>query len=205
MSELVNLQAIRTKNPIIVLIFLSCCIVLCFLPTGFEHSRAKDSYLVKARVVSVDNADLRQNLIVYTGTQDIQVELLEGPHKGEKARVLNPLSGKLEFDEIYQTGDTILVEYKLDEGRIHMAFTRGYYRLTYELILIAVFCIFIIAVAGFTGFKALISFVFAALMVATAPIDRANSSFSSLISMATTFAPNALAIMIADRPTPPQP
>ena len=160
-----NLRAIRKKNPIIVLIFSSCCIVLCFLPTGFESGRSKDARIVKARVVSVDNRDLRQNLIVHTGTQDIRVEMLEGPQKGEKARVLNPLSGKLEFDEVYKPGDTILVEYTLDKGRIHMAFTRGYYRLTHEVILIAAFCVFIIAVAGFTGFKALISFVFAALML----------------------------------------
>ena len=38
-----------------------------------------------------------------------------------------------------------------------------------------------------------------------APIERANSSFSSVISMATTLAPRASAIMIAARPTPPQP
>lgn len=142
-----------------------CCIGLCYVPTGFEGSRAKDAYLIKARVVSVNNDDLRQNLIVRTGTQDVQVTMLEGPHKGEQARVVNPLSGKLEFDEIYRKGDTILVEYRIHNGRIHMAFTRGYYRLAHEYILIALFAVFIIAVAGTTGLKALLSFVFAALMI----------------------------------------
>ena len=47
--------------------------------------------------------------------------------------------------------------------------------------------------------------VFAALIVATAPILRAKSSFSSVRSMAMTFAPIALAIMMVERPTPPQP
>lgn len=113
----------------------------------------------------MDNADLRQNLVVYTGTQDVQVKILGGPHRDMVARVKNPLSGKLEFDEIYKKGDKILVEYKMHNGKVHMAFTRGYYRLNHEYILVALFSIFIILVAGVTGFKALLSFVFALLMI----------------------------------------
>lgn len=153
------------KNRIIILFFTLCCILLLFLPTGFEGSRDEDAYLEKAKVLSVDNADLRQNLIVMTGTQDVQVELVTGPHKGTSVRVVNPLSGKLEFDEIYMPGDTILVEYKLHEGNIHMAYTRGYYRLRHELVLVTVFCVFLVAIAGMTGVKALLSFAFAGLML----------------------------------------
>jgi uncharacterized membrane protein len=153
------------KTNLVSLFFVFSCFVLSFLPTGFEGSRVKDAYLVKAIVLSVDNLDLRQNLIVRTGTQDVQVEIVQGPHKGEHARVVNPLSGKMEFDEIYTSGDTILVEYKVHKGRIHLAFTRGYYRLTHELVLIALFGLLIVAVAGFTGVKALLSFIFAALMI----------------------------------------
>lgn len=145
--------------------FALCCLVLCFTPTGFEGSRSEGSFLSKARVLSVDNRDLRQNLIVRTGTQDVQVVLLDGPHEGERVRVVNPLAGKLELDEIYQAGDTLLVEYKLLDDQIRMAYTRGFYRLTHELLLIVLFCGFLIAVAGFTGVKAILSFAFAALMI----------------------------------------
>lgn len=155
----------RNKNNLIVFVFAVLCIGLTFFPTGFEGSQAKDSYLVKASVLEVDNKDLRQNLIVWTGTQDVQVELLQGPHKGERARVINPLAGKMEFDEIYRPGDQILVEYKIYNDKIHMAFTRGYYRLSHEVLLITLFVIFIVVVAGATGAKALLSFVFAALML----------------------------------------
>ena len=155
----------RASDYIIVPFFLLCCAVLCLVPTGFEASQSDEFLLARARVVAVDNTDLRQSLVVLTGTQDVQVELLEGPHRGARARVVNPLAGKLEFDEVYRPGDTILVEYRLHQGRVHLAYTRGYYRLTHEAVLIVVFVVFIIAVAGLTGFKALLSFAFAALMI----------------------------------------
>jgi uncharacterized membrane protein len=153
------------KNHLIVFFFTLCCIILLFLPTGFEGSRAGDAYLEKAKVLTVDNGDLRRNLIVQTGTQDLQVKIVSGPHRGENARVVNPLSGKLEFDEIYKPGDTILVEYKRHEGGIRMAYTRGYYRLGHETILVAIFCVFLVSIAGMTGVKALLSFAFAGLMI----------------------------------------
>lgn len=155
----------RTKNPVIVAFFILCCAALYWIPTGFEGSAAEDAFLVKAKVLSVDNTDLRRNLIVQTGTQEIRVGILEGIHKGQTATVVNPLSGKMEFDEIYQAGDTILVEYTLHNGRIHMAFTRGYYRIAHEWTLIVLFAVCIVAVAGTTGLKALLSFLFAALML----------------------------------------
>lgn len=158
-------ESMHIKKHIATIFFVICCIILFFLPTGFEGSQAKDAYLVKAEVISVDNNDLRQNLIVKTGTQDVQVKILQGPHKGAEALVINPLSGKMEIDEIYAPGDTILIEYKLHEGEVHMAFTRGYYRLTHELVLLVCFGVFLVIVAGTTGMKALLSFVFAAMML----------------------------------------
>lgn len=153
------------KNTLTVVLFTLLCTVLCFTPTGFEGSRTKDSFLAKAKVIEVDNGDLRRNLIVLTGTQDLRVVFVDGRHRETETRVVNPLAGKLEFDEIYEVGDTILVEYRLHKGDIHMAFSRGHYRLTHELLLIVLFCSFLIAVAGWTGVKAILSFAFAALML----------------------------------------
>lgn len=153
------------KDQVTVLIFAALCLLLWLLPTGFEGSRSAEAHLVKARVTAVDNDDLRQNLIVRTGTQAVDVVLLEGPSEGERAVVMNPLSGKLELDEIYDVGDEILVEYRIREGKTHLAFTRGHYRLAHELTLVALFCGFLVLVAGWTGVKALLSFFFAALML----------------------------------------
>ena len=152
------------KDIIIVTIFLVLCVILYFLPTGFEM-QAPDSYLAKARVTAVDNSDIQQALIVKVGTQDLKVELLEGPYKGKQTTVKNPLSGKMEFDEVYDVGSIILTEYTVIENKIHTAYARGHYRLHHELLLVAMFCGFLVLVAGWTGLKAILSFFFAALMI----------------------------------------
>jgi uncharacterized membrane protein len=56
-------------------------------------------------------------LFIRTETQHLTVHLLNGPHKGEEMAISNTLTGKLEFDEFYATGDTILVEYDAKDGR----------------------------------------------------------------------------------------
>lgn len=160
-----NLTTDNKKDKWAVLIFAFLCLILWLVPTGFEQNSSKDSILAKGEVISTDNSDVRQNLIVRTGTQDLQVSLLTGPDSGAKVRVQNPLSGKLEFDEFYQPGDTLLVEYLIRDGRPGQAFARGHYRLRHEFILVAAFCVFICIVAGWVGFKALLSFAFAALMI----------------------------------------
>lgn len=153
------------KNHFAVLLFAALCVLLWHLPTGFEDARRPGSHLVKARVTAVDNTDLRQHRIVRTGTQALEVILLGGPNEGDAARVNNPLSGKLETDEVYRVGDELLVEYRIREGETHQAFARGHYRLTHELVLVGLFCAFLVLVAGWTGVKALLSFFFAALML----------------------------------------
>ncbi len=151
------------KNYITQIIFTLLCIILWLVPTGFEHSASKKTYLHKAQVQSVDNLDLRQHQVIRTGTQDLKVILTQGPYKGRVVRVVNPLFGKLEVDEIYQKGDLLLVEYQVHKEKIKMAYARGHYRLSHELLLVILFLIFLVAVAGTTGLKAILSLIFAAL------------------------------------------
>ena len=152
------------KDIIVVFFFVLLCAVLFFIPTGFEQ-QAPNSYLAKAKVLNTDDSAVQQTLIVKVGTQELDVELLEGQYKGQQATVVNPLTGKMEFDQVYAKGNTILVEYTIHEGKIKTAYARGHYRLNHELLLVAMFCGFIILVAGWTGVKAILSFLFAALMI----------------------------------------
>lgn len=151
---------------VLVLFLVLVCLGLLAFPTGFEERQPTNSLHSKARVISVDNSHLRSNLIVKSGSQQLSVEILEGPYAGTIATVLNNVMGKMDVDEIFAPGHEILVECSLKpDGTIAAAVARGRYRLDISLILMVLFSLGLIAVAGATGLKALLSFVFAVLIL----------------------------------------
>ncbi len=156
----------RTADAITTGLFIIACIVLLVIPTGFENRIPDGSFLVKAKVLEVNNSAVEQYQIVTTGSQYLEVEILEGEFAGTTTQAINQLTGRMEFDEVIRPYSIIMIEYKLnDDHDIEIAYSRGYYRLQYELLLILLFAGFLIAVAGWTGLKAIVSFAFAALMI----------------------------------------
>ncbi len=150
---------------LIVLFFAFFCVVLLLVPTGFDDLRPQTSNYERARVLSVDNSDLRQSGIIRLGTQQLTVEILGGEFKGKTTICDNHLMGKMELDEIYAPGNTILLEFSVNGGRIGPAYSRGHYRINIELALFGLFALLLIAVGGWTGLKAMLSFLFSALML----------------------------------------
>ena len=127
--------------------------------------RMESGLHARGAVIAVDNSKVRRNLIVKTEEQFLTVRLLDGPHASKEVSVTNMLTGKLEFDEFYEVGAIVLVEYDVRSGRPANALVRGYYRLRMELVLIGLFGILLIVVAGATGLKAALSFIFAAMVL----------------------------------------
>ncbi len=148
----------------IVAVFFLLCTVLATVPTGFEGAVAQESIHAKARVLAVDNDDLQRLSLITVGAQFLKVKLLSGPHQGMVIKAINQLQGKMEFDEMHRVNEKVLVEYRFKGDRT-TGYTRGHYRLELELLLTLLFAVFLIAVAGWTGFKALLSFVFAGLAI----------------------------------------
>jgi uncharacterized membrane protein len=146
------------------LVIASICIGLLFVdiahippaPSGMHH---------RGRVVAVDNSNVRVNLIVKTEAQYLTLRLMDGPHQGSELSVENMLTGKMEFDEFYEVGQIVLVEYDVIDGKPSHGVARGHYRLRMQLVLICLFAVLLLAVAGITGLKAALSFVFAALVL----------------------------------------
>ncbi|MEM5787503.1 MAG: YibE/F family protein [Syntrophobacteraceae bacterium] len=146
------------------LIIAVICAGLAFVDLA-KVPKAPDGLRHRGLVTSVDNSRVRVNLIVKTNAQYLTVKLLDGPHEGREIHVVNMLTGRMEMDEFYEAGKVILVEYSTPEGKPANAVARGYYRLHLQLALIALFTILLLAVAGVTGLKAALSFIFSAMVL----------------------------------------
>lgn len=155
----------QKKDILLVALFSILSIAMYFVPSGFKNDEEQQSYLTKARIISVDNSSLKQSLIIKTGSQNLTAEILSGKYKGSQVQVDNSLTGKMELDEIYTEGEKILIEFNVVDGKPFWGAARGKYRIDLELVLLAMFAVLLLLVAGWTGLKAMLSFVFSAMMI----------------------------------------
>lgn len=162
---LFDYQAGHGKDLLFVSVMALVCALFLFLPTGFEDRLPEDAIQAKGRILKADNSDLRQHGLIRTGTQDLTIEILNGQFKGREVNAVNNLIGKLELDKVFAEGDLALITINLDQGEISWVNATNHYRVNTELFLLAIFALLLILFAGFTGAKALLSFLFAALMI----------------------------------------
>jgi uncharacterized membrane protein len=146
------------------IVIANICIFLGFLNIG-NIPEAPTGIHCRGYITEIDSSQVRTNLIVKTEEQYLTVRLLDGPHRNQEIQVVNLLTGKMELDEFYKEGKVILVEYDVRDGKPANAVARGYYRLRLEIVLIGLFALLLIAVAGITGLKAILSFIFSAMIL----------------------------------------
>lgn len=149
-----------------VVVCLAAILLLLWLPTGFEDAvNYKETSRCAARVLAVDNTRIISSGLIQTGEQTCTLEFLEGRFKGQTADGTNMLNGSLEQDKIFQPGDKamVLIHYSADE--ILSVSMVDHYRLHLELILAAVFVVFLVLVAGKTGVRAVLSFILTVLLL----------------------------------------
>ncbi len=138
------------------------------LPTGFENPQQyRNVSYVRGVVQTTDNSEITQHGVVKTGIQRISVIPVYSKWKDTSIAVTNTVAGQLYRDNIYQKGDNVLVAITHDEenSTIRNAKVSGYYRIRLEVILLGIFALFLILFAGWTGIKALLSFLFAAVVL----------------------------------------
>lgn len=142
----------------------------------------------KAVVLSVDNSNLVKQGLAWRGSQILEVKVLSGKYKGKIFRASNELRTQMELDKIFSRNDTILV------GIMHNANpasdtinAQDYYRINNSLLLFGLFSLLLICFGGYTGFCALLSFVFSCLViwkiVIPLTLNGANAIFISLTAV----------------------
>lgn len=157
---------LNRKEIVFVSVFVVLLAILWFLPTGYEQQIYINSSQVKATVVSVNNRGVYTTGLINQGDQRCEIEILNGPHKGEMVEGINLLTGKLEIDKLYEVGDRVWTLIEQDSsGQIIFANLMDYYRLDQQLILVGSFVLLLIMVSGFTGVRTLLSVAFALLSI----------------------------------------
>lgn len=119
-----------------------------------------------ARVVEADNSAVRETGLVLRGEQRLKVEISSGARRGQTFDAVNLLRAQMDLDKVFEAGDTawVSVPHGADPGADTIN-AQDFYRIDKTLFLFALFAALLVAFGGFVGFKALLSFVFACLVV----------------------------------------
>lgn len=143
-----------------VLVCLAAVILLLLLPTGYEGALLyQEAERCSARVVEVDNSTIIDTGLVRSGEQRCTLEVLDGIFKGRTVEGVNMLNGSLEQDKLFVPGDKALVVISYDGDEVLSVTMTDHDRSTGELMLAALFILLLVAFAGRTGVRAVLSFV----------------------------------------------
>ena len=160
--------ATKKRNWLSSVVCLALIGVLLLLPTGYENAgagRLSNEERVPARIVSTDDSTIKDTGLVRSGEQSCTVQLLGGTHQGETHRAGNMLNGSLEQDKIYKAGETALVLVSTDDGAVASVSMIDHYRISGEIWLLLAFFAVLIVFAGWTGLRAVLSFILSVLSI----------------------------------------
>lgn len=157
-------EKLKYYSPIIACILLIA--VLLLLPTGYEGAvQYRDAERCIARVTEVDDSAIVDTGLVRSGEQRCKVSFLNGSHKGESAAAVNLLQGSLEQDKLFSENDVVQVVISVGNGEILYVTMIDHFRVPSELLLGLAFAVLLIAFAGRTGIRAILSFVLTILTI----------------------------------------
>ena len=149
-----------------VLVCLAAIAVLLFLPTGFEDAQVyQDAERCSARVLSVNNDAIVDTGLVRSGEQTCEVEILGGRFRGRVTEGVNLLNGSLEQDKLFEAGDRAMVVVSYQGDEILRVSMTDHYRIHWELVMGALFALLLLFLAGWTGVRAIASFVLTVLCI----------------------------------------
>lgn len=159
-------NGLRSKALLPTLIVLAAILALLALPDHFINPAYERYEACKARVLTVDNSAITHAGVVAYGEQSCEIELLNGAHRGETFRAMNMLTGSLSTDKIFVPGDIALamVGSNAPTG-IFKATMVDHYRIEFHTLLALALVVILVAIAGWIGLRAILSFVFTILCI----------------------------------------
>ncbi len=165
---------------LLLLFVVLCSVVPVHAQIASDETAQYQEHFYRAEVQEV----LREGAEEYLGTsslsQDLLVELLEGPDQGLELEVFYPAS----FDDqrlLFETGDQIIVVNTQYEGESSYRFFERY-RLSSLWWVFAGFVVLVVAIAGLKGFMSLISLILTLILLTTWIVPSISSGSSPLLT-----------------------
>lgn len=156
----------KKSTLLILLIGILLIAVLIAIPTGYEDALIyQDTERAVGEVIAVDNSSIKTSGLVQSGEQSCTLLIKNGMFEGQEIQGVNFLSGSLEKDKIFKVGDKALVTISCDGEQIASAVISDHFRLDKEILLLALFAILLIVVAGKNGVLAIFSFTITILTI----------------------------------------
>ena len=157
------------KQKSVLLTLLTGLLLICILiaiPTGYEDALIyKGTERAIGYVTETDNSSIITSGIVQSGEQTCTLTIENGIFKGRELKGVNFLSGSLEKDKIFKTGDKALLTISYQGDEIKSVVMSDHYRLNKEFILLTIFAVFLVLFAGKNGFQAILSFFITVLII----------------------------------------
>lgn len=148
----------KKTMPILFIISL-IVLVTVMIMNDADPNKKNDILELKAKVLSTNDSEIVQAGVSKIGYQSLKVEILEGKYKGEITKAVNQLVGKMDYDNYYEAEDKVIIGVLEENNKIKGAKAIDFYRQGWQLILFGLFVICLIIYAGFTGLRALFSFI----------------------------------------------
>ena len=140
--------------------------ILICLPTGYEDALIyQGTQRAVGRVVETNNSAIITSGLIQSGEQICVLEIENGLFQGKTLEGVNFLSGSLEKDKIFKEGDRALLTISHEGDTVRSVVISDHYRLDKEVLLLAVFAVFLVIFAGKIGFQAILSFLITILMI----------------------------------------
>lgn len=163
-AQLLSRRNLCYQLPVILCLAL-IAILLC-IPTGFEDAVIyKGTERCAAEIVAVDDTNIISTGLIKSGEQRCTVRFESGLFKDQEAEGVNMLSGSLQTDKIFEEGDRALVVISHKDGEILSVNLIDHYRLDKEWILAGCFVLLLLLFAGWSGIRAILSFILTVLTI----------------------------------------
>ena len=148
------------RRALLIAVLALGCLGLWFLP-GPRQLAENRGRTVCAEIVETDDTGIALHGLVEFGTQRLKVRFADGSVHD----AANELRAQMELDKKFKVGETalVVVPSQICEGDVLVA--RDHWRMGWGFVFFGAFCLLLCVFGGWTGAKALFSFVFSCFAV----------------------------------------